>query len=105
MTFAITLSPSAQRDFYRVQAYYDTEAPEQTERFTDEFFAVARRVQEFPHSAPTVRGAARRVNLRIFPYQIWYRVRDEAQVVEIIAVLHHRQDPSRLDVDHGDDRR
>ncbi len=99
MTFVIALSSSAQRDFYRVQAHYDAEAPEQTERFTDEFFTVARRIQEFPYSAPAVRGAARRVSLRIFPYQLWYRVRDEAQLIEIIAVLHHRQDPAQLGAD------
>lgn len=103
MTFVIALSSSAQRDFYRVQAHYDSEAPEQTERFTDEFFAVARRIQEFPYSAPAVRGVARRVSLRIFPYQLWYRVREETQVVEIIAVLHHRQDSARLGAIHEDD--
>ncbi len=104
MTFAVSLSANAQRDFDRVQAYYDAHAPEQTERIVDEFFAAARRLREFPYSAPVVRGAARRVNLRVFPYQLWYRVRDEAKVVEIIAVLHHRQDPARLDERLDDDR-
>ncbi|GHF12556.1 type II toxin-antitoxin system RelE/ParE family toxin [Pseudolysinimonas yzui] len=96
MTFAISLSGNAQRDFHRAQAYYDAEAPEQTHRFIDEFFATTRLVQDYPHSAPAVRGSARRVSMRIFPYQLWYRIRAEAEVIEVIAVLHHRQDPARI---------
>jgi plasmid stabilization system protein ParE len=97
VTFVVGLSASAQRDFYQAQAYYDAQAPEQTKRFIDEFFATTKRLSDFPYSAPAVRGAARRVNLRVFPYQLWYRIRDEAMAVEIVAVLHYRQDPARLD--------
>lgn len=97
MTFAASLSGDAQRDFYRAQAHYDAEAPEQTDRFVDEFFAASRRLQDFPYSAPVIRGTVRRVSLRVFPYQVWYRVQDEAKAIEIIAVLHYRQDPTRLD--------
>lgn len=97
MTFAVSLSANAQRDFYRAQKYYDAEAPEQSERFVDEFFATTRRLQDFPYSAPAVRGAARRVSLHVFPYQLWYRVRDEQEAIEIIAVLHHRQDSAQLE--------
>lgn len=96
MTFAVSLSFNAQRDFHRAQAYYDAEAPEQTDRFIDEFFTTTRLIQDFPHSAPAVRGSARRASLRVFPYQVWYRVRSEADVIEVIAVLHHRQDPERI---------
>lgn len=39
---------------------------------------------------------ARRANLHLFPYQIWYRVRKESKEVEILAVLHHRQDAAQF---------
>lgn len=96
MTFAVSLRADAQRDFYRALAYYDAEAPHETERFVNEFFAVARRLTDFPYSSPELRRGARRASLRVFPYQLWYRVNDEARVVEIIAVFHHRQDAERL---------
>lgn len=96
MTFAVSLGADAQRDFYRAQAYYDAEAPHETERFADEFFATARRLTDFPYSSPELRRGARRANLRVFPYQLWYRVHDDTSVVEIIAVLHHRQDSEQL---------
>lgn len=92
MTFTVRLHANAQRDFYRVQGYYDAEAPDQTERFIAEFFAAAGRLAEFPHSGSALRGAVRRANLRVFPYQLWYRAHDETQEVEVIALLHHRQD-------------
>lgn len=92
MTFAVRLHANAQRDFYRAQAYYDAEAPDQTERFIAEFFATAGRLAEFPYSAPELHGGVRRANLQAFPYQLWYRLYDDARAVEVVAVLHHRQD-------------
>ncbi len=97
MTLAVRLHANAQRDFYRIQAYYDAEAPDQTGRFIAEFFAAAGRLAEFPHSGPELRGGTRRANLHVFPYLLWYRVDDEAEEVEIIAVLHHRQDSAQFD--------
>lgn len=59
MTFAVSLGADAQRDFYRAQAYYDAEAPHETERFVGEFFATARRLTDFPYSSPELRRGAR----------------------------------------------
>ena len=97
MTYDVRLTSTARQDRDRVLAWYDTEAPDQTERFIDEFYAAARRLEDFPHSGPVIRRGARRVSLHVFPYQLWYRAHDDAEAVEIIAVLHHRQDPARLD--------
>ena len=92
MTFLVRLAANARRDFHRARAYYDIEAPEETDRFVAEFFATARRLADFPYSSPELRGGARRASLHVFPYQLWYRVRDEALEIEVIALLHHRQD-------------
>lgn len=96
MTHHVRLTSNARQDRDSVLAWYDAEAPDQIERFIDEFYATARRLEDFPHAGPVVHRGTRRVNLRVFPYQLWYRVHDEAQVVEIIAILHHRQDPEQL---------
>lgn len=86
MSLQIRLTPNARRDRDRVLAWYDTEAPDQVERFIDEFYATARQLADFPRSGPVVRRGARQVSLRIFPYRLWYRVDDEAKVVQIIAM-------------------
>lgn len=92
MTFAVRLTPTARRQRDDILAWYDEEDPEQSERFLLEFYRAARRLERFPLSGPILRRGARRVGLRVFPYHIWYRVRIDSEVVEIIAVLHHRQD-------------
>ena len=97
MTYDVRLTSTARQDRDRVLAWYDTEAPDQTERFIDEFYAGARRLEDFPHSGPVIRRGACWVSLHVFPYQLWYRAHDDVEAVEIIAVLHHRQDPARLD--------
>lgn len=96
MTFVVRFRVDAQHDFNRALAYYAAEVPHETERFIDEAFTAAGRLAQFPYSSPELRRDARRANLRVFPYQLWYRVHDEAEVVEIIAVLHHRQDSARF---------
>lgn len=96
MTFTVVLNTDAQHDFYLAQDYYNAEAPHETARFVRDFFTTAKRLTAFPYSSPELRRGARRANLRTFPYQLWYRVRDDTSIVEIIAVLHHRQDPRHL---------
>jgi plasmid stabilization system protein ParE len=92
VTYRVRLTRSAQRDRDRILAWYDAESPKLSERFIDEFYATARRLERFPLSTPELRGGARRVNLRVFPLALWYRVDEEERELEIIAVLHHRQD-------------
>jgi plasmid stabilization system protein ParE len=96
VTYRVHLTRNAQRDRDRILAWYDADAPEESQRFIDEFYAIARRLEDFPYSAPELRESSRRVSLRVFPYQLWYRVHEEMQEVEIIAVLHHRQDPAEF---------
>lgn len=96
MTYLVRLTSNARQDRDRALAWYDAEAPEQSERFIDEFYTAARQLEHFPRSGPVLRRGARLVSLRIFPYQLWYRVHEDAEVVEIVAVLHHRQGPDQL---------
>jgi len=43
VTCNVRLTSTAQQDFYRAQAHYDTEAPHETARSVAEFFTTARR--------------------------------------------------------------
>ncbi|MCL2422801.1 MAG: type II toxin-antitoxin system RelE/ParE family toxin [Micrococcales bacterium] len=96
MTYTVRLAPSARRDRDRILAWYDVEAPEQAERFVDDLYATAEQLQTFPYLRPVVRRGARRLSLEVFPYHLWYRVREDDAIVQIIAVLHHRQDSSEV---------
>ncbi|MCL2468479.1 MAG: type II toxin-antitoxin system RelE/ParE family toxin [Micrococcales bacterium] len=96
MTYSVRLGPSARRDRDRILAWYDVEAPEQSERFVKDLYSTAEQLETFPRLRPVIRRGARRISLEVFPYQLWYRVRDDAAIVQVIAVLHHRQDSSQI---------
>lgn len=36
----------------------------------------------------------RRVHLRVFPYEFWYLVHEDLEIVEVVALVHDRQDPA-----------
>lgn len=96
MTYSVLVRSSAERDIARAVDWYAEHAPEQVARLVDELAAVVERVKENPRSFRPLRREARRAALRVFPYLLWYRCLDEAQTIEILAVVHGRQDPGRL---------
>lgn len=44
-----------------------------------------------------LRPRARMSALSVFPYQLWYYCHDDAEVIEVIAVLHTRQSRNHFD--------
>jgi plasmid stabilization system protein ParE len=71
-------------------------APQQVERFIDDLTTTINRARSHPHVFAPLRREARRASLKVFPYQIWYRTHDELEVLEVLAVVHDRQDPGKL---------
>jgi hypothetical protein len=52
-----------------------------------------------PGPALAVRGATSggaTFSLNVFPHEVWYLVHEELQRVELVALVHDRQDPSLL---------
>lgn len=100
MTFTARFSSNAERDFLRVQTYYDEVAPHQTDRFVAEVFSAARLLVDHIEIGRVINDDVRRWQLGVFPYQLWYRVNQEMRVVRIIAVVgdaqDHRQFADRL---------
>jgi len=43
-----------------------------------------------------LRQETRRSHLNVFPHEVWYLVHEELQLVEVVALVHDRQDPSLL---------
>jgi plasmid stabilization system protein ParE len=80
----------------RAQDWYAIEAPEQVERFADELAAAIERIRARPLLFAALRQETRRAHLNVFPHEVWYLVHVELQLVEVVALVHDRQDPSRL---------
>lgn len=97
MTYSVVIRRAAERDIERALDWYRDHAPDQVGRFASEFEAFVERIQGNPRSFRPLRGGARRGMLRVFPYKVWFRCLDEARLVEVLAVIHARQDATRLD--------
>ncbi len=96
MSYSVLFRHNAERDAEHAQDWYALHAPEQIDRFVDDLAATVRSIQLSPYALRILRKDARRVALKIFPYLVWYRVYDERQVVEVLAVVHQSQDNERL---------
>ena len=96
MTHTVLVRAEAERDAERALDWYSLHAPRQVDRFIDEPARTVAAIRDSPHSFRVLHRDARRAALKIFPYLIWYRIHDEAQVVEVVAVVHQRQDGAQF---------
>lgn len=96
MSYSVLFRHNAERDAERGQDWYSLHAPEQVDRFTDDLAATVTSIRQSPYTFRVLRRDARRAALKIFPYLVWYRIHDELHVIEVLAVVHERQEHERL---------
>lgn len=85
---------AAEADYERALDWYLAHAPHQAALFEAHVALAITRITEFPSLAPVSFGGLRRIHTEVFPYSLWYRVHDQAALIQILAVLHDRRDPS-----------
>lgn len=91
----VVFHPAARDELREAREWYEAQRP----GLGDELGAVVGlaidRIREFPDAYPEVLPTVRRAVLSRFPYSLFYRRRpSNADVVEILAVFHHRRDPA-----------
>ncbi|PZU49579.1 MAG: hypothetical protein DI566_00330 [Microbacterium sp.] len=100
VTHTVLFREDAERDTQRALDWYSLHAPMQVGPFIDDLAATVSAIRDSPHSFRVLHRDARRAALKIFPYLIWYRIHDDAQVVEVVvevvAVVHQRQDGAQF---------
>lgn len=82
--------PAAAEEFAAAVEYYETAVPGLGSRF----LLAVRGTTDLMLANPEVgriRGSARRLGLPGFPYDVAYRVREEA--IEVLAIAHHHRRP------------
>lgn len=92
MTLKVLVTAEAEEDFLVARSWYEANAPDQVVRLLGELDAVIERIRLFPSSFAPVYREARRVRLRVFPYQLWFRLLESRGVIEVVALVHVRQD-------------
>lgn len=81
----------ARSDLSEADEWYQARQAGLGDALLAEFERTARLIAERPTMYPKVEGDARRALLRGFPYQVIYL--EEAESIEIVAVLHSHRDP------------
>jgi plasmid stabilization system protein ParE len=76
----------------RALDWYAVEAPEQVERFERELDRAVLRIVEHPLLPAVLVASARRMHLNVFPYELWYLVHEHLELIEIVALVHDRQE-------------
>lgn len=90
-SFSLVLSESARQDLEDIWDYLALESIDSADRMLDELFELCERLSEMPRM-----GRIREEllpGLRSFPvrrYMVYYRIHN--QILEVVRVLHSRQD-------------
>jgi plasmid stabilization system protein ParE len=92
LTYAVVVTAGARADVSHALEWYSERAAEQVDRFVDELERAVERIRAHPQAFPELLRSAGRISLKIFPYQLWYRVQEDRGLIEVLALVHGRQD-------------
>jgi plasmid stabilization system protein ParE len=86
------LTEAARWDFLDAIDWYRTRSETAAADLEEEIARALLRIEEAPARYPATRGKRRRFVLTRFPYDVVYRVTDEA--IEVTAIAHHKRRPA-----------
>lgn len=88
----VTLHPAAERDIEAAAEFYERKAsPLIAARFVKEFKHVIALLLENPGMGAPRAGGRRSFGLRVFPYNVLYKVAPDA--IQVLVVRHDRRRP------------
>ncbi|MFT4187059.1 MAG: type II toxin-antitoxin system RelE/ParE family toxin [Aeromicrobium sp.] len=82
MSYDVHILANAQRDLTEIEAFYDENAPEVTERLLDALQASMDWIALQAHTPAVSRYGLRHVSTQGYPYRIWYRLFEDAALVQ-----------------------
>ena len=92
MALQVVFRPQAEDEVLEVRHWYESRRPGLGQEFGRALDLLIARIAASPLAFPRVHNETRRAVLSRFPYDIYFRVADEALVV---LAIHGRQHPSR----------
>lgn len=81
----------AQEDVDRAREWYDNQQVELGDQFFDDVVATFRAIEAMPLRFREVQTDVRRASLSRFQHAVYFFV--DANLVAVLTVVHHRQDP------------
>jgi len=94
MLWKIDLTPSALKDLKRIEEYYEQIDVDYARALIKKLFARFETLSQLPHRGSKPKLNQLRGYLQVLekPYRILYRIEKSAQIVYVVAVIHHSQD-------------
>lgn len=101
--YSLVVSERAKKDIDSAVAFFDESQMGLGAEFYEEFVAIARLITVHPQLYEEKILFARRGLMKRFRFQLFYAVDDVHRKIDVIAVLHQKQDPAiilqRLNID------
>lgn len=86
----LRIHPEAREELTEAAGFYEERVAGLGEDFLEEYRTVLKRILNGPERAPRVLRGFRRLNLRRFPYSVFYRLRGEEVFIIAVAHMHRR---------------
>ena len=97
MRWNLVVLPLAVLDIRQAASYYQSVAPQQVTRFLDNVQAIIDGFGEHPYASTPHPNGLRRRSVKVFPYSVWADLDENAKMVAIVGVVHHKRDPRIVD--------
>ena len=92
MNRGVTFHPEAEEELLGALAWYEERSSIAAGAFVQEFIRVVRLASDSPDAWPLSSGNTRRIVFPRFPFDLVFRIKRD--LIEIVAVAHHRRRPS-----------
>jgi toxin ParE1/3/4 len=92
----LVIQPEVEADLELALVWYDVNvSPQAGDELLAEFERELDWICQMPEVHAIRKNGLRRVNMRRYPYGIYYRC--DRQTIHVVAVMHHARDPHLLD--------
>jgi toxin ParE1/3/4 len=96
MAHRVVFSPLAEADLNQIVDYIAQDNAGAAHRFGQQLLAQNQALARTPFLGVAAKGRRSVRFIVYYPYQIFYRVNDDAQTVEVLRFWHGAQSPSKL---------
>ena len=93
MNYKFFIKPQAAQEIEEATEYYENQKQGLGMDFLEDFEHISHLLVRNPMMYMRIFWHFRRALMSRFPYAIYYTVHEEAQEIEVIAVIHQNQDP------------
>jgi plasmid stabilization system protein ParE len=93
MSYLLVLSTPAADEYEEAFLYYRSKSLQLAGRFSEDLLEVIERIERSPLHFQAEGDTHRRAQLKRFPFTVFYKVFEAAQMIEVVAIWHQARRP------------